>query len=650
MKFVHKAYQPVLYHGIPNLQRSDDPASEYWQWWEEQYRRCLHGYKPDGYEKIAGRYYFYLNFCKIKMSDGTREFISHPYYRDLDHELSEIFEQAKREHKGIILPKAREKGITYDCLGQAILHEVVFYEGSEVGIGTAIPKYMEKDKLVLNEMYNRLPLELMGGTIRKNEDYWKFGISSQEVLPSGERMPEKESGIRSVIHFRPNFNKIVDGFNSLRLSWAFYDECGLMNKMMTIHNKNLATFMRGDTQFGTMIYGGTAKSFDSKDNDYEKMYDMADDLNLIKFEVYARKALHGFIDYNTGKSDEVGAQKWIDEKMYKPVESDKLALAQRQQEYPSEPEHFWMRKSGGILPLGIINDQIKNIKADKRFNARTKEHGLLERGDLKWVRNFGGEVEWHPNPKGEILIYQHPKHLDTNIKYNNLYVGGVDPYNKVETVETDSMGACVIYKRFIGISEECEMPVLEYVDRPTATIYEVGKKFQDKDVFYNNLFKIARYYDCKLLVEDTDTQLFAKFKEWSADYKVLAPIPTNEVSARTNQKNRYGISPTEGVKVNLSNHLDSYLKAHPESILFLRLLQDLRKWGAANTDIAIAFGYCLLYDSDLNAKRRVAKEDKNGEEIQRPFGAQFVRRNGKLVCVTDDHFFYGKQSQTVKDT
>ena len=144
MKFVHKAYQPVLYHGIPNLQRSDDPASEYWQWWEEQYRRCLHGYKPDGYQKIAGRYYFYLNFCKIKMSDGTREFISHPYYRDLDHELSEIFEQAKREHKGIILPKAREKGITYDCLGQAILHEVVFYEGSEVGIGTAIPKYMEK--------------------------------------------------------------------------------------------------------------------------------------------------------------------------------------------------------------------------------------------------------------------------------------------------------------------------------------------------------------------------------------------------------------------------------------------------------------------------------------------------------------------------
>lgn len=646
---IHKKYQPVIYHGIPNLPYSEDPSSEYYQWWGEQFNRCINGYKPDSYAWIPGRLYFHLNFCKIKMAgdDTGREVISHPYYRDLEHELAqEGLDRAKAEHKGLIVPKARERGITYDMIGMVLLYETTFFEGTEVGLGTALPKWMEKPKIVLAEMYHRLPNELRSGFIHTNKDLWKFGQVIQETRPDGSKLPPKEDGIRSIIHFRPNFNQNVDGFNSLRLAYAVYDEAGLINNLSKIDIKNKATFMRGASQFGCPIYCGTAKSFDSKDNDFEVLYEMAEERNLIRFPIYARKAMHGYIDYETGKSDEVGAQKFIDEKLYAPMKSDKIALAQLQQEYPSEPEHFWMRKSGGLLPLGIINEQIKAIKEDPKFNIRTKQHSLIEIGDLKWKNGFGAEVEWVPNPKGKIRILKHPPVDSGNeqVVYKNLFVGGVDPYDKVDTVETDSKGACYIYERFNGIGEQCELPVLEYVDRPTNIEFEAGQRFVEKDIFYNNLYKIAKYYNCKLLVEDTDTQLFSRFKEWKADFKVLAPMPASEVSMRTQQKNKYGIVPTEGVKATITDYLDTYLKQHPESVLFLNLLNDMRRWGAANTDMVMAFGYCLIYDAELNSRRIVAKKDDKVGQIAKPFGSQWIRRNGKLVCVSDDNYFFGKNA------
>ena len=41
-------------------------TTEYFQYWDEQKRRCLDGYTADDGDYISGYNYFYLNFCPIQ--------------------------------------------------------------------------------------------------------------------------------------------------------------------------------------------------------------------------------------------------------------------------------------------------------------------------------------------------------------------------------------------------------------------------------------------------------------------------------------------------------------------------------------------------------------------------------------------------------
>lgn len=47
--------------------------------------------------------------------------------------------------------------------------------------------------------------------------------------------------------------------------------------------------------------------------------------------------------------------------------------------------------------------------------------------------------------------------------------------------------------------------------------------------------------------------------------------------------------------------LDDYVKKNCDSIMFLDILDDLSVYGFKNTDLAMAFGLCLMHDLD-NAK------------------------------------------------
>lgn len=637
---VQEAYRPIVYHGIPKFAYSEDRNSDYYRFWDEQFRRCIAGYKPEGYHWIPGRLYFYLNFCKIKVDDetGQRKKTGSPLYRELDYDLAMTFEKAKVMKKGVIEPKAREVGATVSAVCMTILHEVVFFEASEVAIAAGSEDEIKAAKEVLNLAYNELPDEMRSEMLDENKELWRFGFVTHEILEGGKKSIDKEVGLKSIIHFKDSLNRKPNQLNSYRLSWTFVDECGLINGLKDIHILNRASFESNLVQFGCPIYAGTAKSFNSKDNDYEYMYENNDKFNLIRMFIPKRRSMMKFMDLKTGKVNEVDAQAEI-EKMYDPFRGNQVELAKIQQEYPSEPEHCWLRKSGGLLPLHQISEWIKTIKANKQYNPRSSDLSSIHLGELRWKNGrFGGDVEWYPSEKGSIRIAQHP--ADNLQNYKNLYVGGVDPYTKEATVESDSMGACYIYKRMLGTGEDSGIFVLEYLDRPQGNMREAGKGFTGKQIFYNNLYKIAVYYNCKLLIEDTDSELFSWFRENGA-IKHLAYRPTNVISTRTSQQNKYGLTPSEATITVQTDLLDRYIQSSLEKILFTRLLNDLRGWGAKNTDMAMAAAYALMYDEDMNLKRYAAREEKPEQiQVSSVAGAEWVRNeSGQLVCVSDKSIF-----------
>lgn len=631
---VQKAYRPIVTSGIPKIAYSEDKNSDYYRFWDEQFRRCISGYKPEGYHWIPGRLYFYLNFCKIKVDDetGQRKKTGNPLYRELDYDLAMTFERAKVKKKGVIEPKAREVGATVSAVCMTILHEVVFFEASEVAIAAGSEDEIKAAKEVLNLAYNELPDEMRSEMLDENKELWRFGFVTHEILEGGKKSIDKEVGLKSIIHFKDSLNRKPNQLNSYRLSWTFVDECGLINGLKDIHILNRASFESNLVQFGCPIYAGTAKSFNSKDNDYEYMYENNDKFNLLRMFIPKRRSMMKYMDLKTGKVDEVAAQEEI-EKMYDPFRGNQVELAKIQQEYPSEPEHCWLRKSGGLLPLAQINEWIKTLKSHKNFNPRTGDLSEIELGELRWKNGrFGGEVEWYPNEKGVFRIFQHP--VENLNFYKNLYCGGVDPYTKEATVETDSMGAAYIYKRLLGSGVDSGMFVAEYVDRPSGIKTEGGKKLTGKQIFYNNLYKLAVYYGCKLLVEDTDSELFSWFRDNQAT-RVLAYRPTLVINIKSSQQNKFGATPSEGTITVQTGLLDRLAQSSLDKVFFLRLLTDMRGWGAKNTDMCMAAAYALMLDEDMNLKRWAAKEDKPDPiQISNVGGAEWTRDEmGRLVEV-----------------
>ncbi len=96
-------------------------TKEYYEYWDEQAKRCLEGYELDEV-RITGYHYFYLNFCPIDravddvMFDGTkisRRERTFPAFYDGDYKYFHAIDRARRENKHIVVLKARRKGYSY---------------------------------------------------------------------------------------------------------------------------------------------------------------------------------------------------------------------------------------------------------------------------------------------------------------------------------------------------------------------------------------------------------------------------------------------------------------------------------------------------------------------------------------------------------
>ena len=100
-------------------------TSEYLKFWEEETKRCLDGFTaPDG-DYISGYFYFYLNYGRIiKVEERdvqiggrtvrkSERIEGPPRFWDYDRAFFDCVDLAEREHKHLVVLKARRKGFSY---------------------------------------------------------------------------------------------------------------------------------------------------------------------------------------------------------------------------------------------------------------------------------------------------------------------------------------------------------------------------------------------------------------------------------------------------------------------------------------------------------------------------------------------------------
>ena len=578
-KYNPDVYRQVAINGHPDLNTESVAYEEYWA---RETERCLYGYKPKGYNKISGKYYYYLNYYRILGNDGTkgnRKTLIYPWYRDMDHEYFDLFDQCKEENKGMIVIKARDKGFSYMNSG-ILAHEFTFFPHSEVGIAAGLQvtadAFFDKVKKGVNNIHPNFrhswlkdtDTMLKAGYKKKNRDgKWEVG------------------GYQSVIHCRTMDNPEV--YKGERLSVMVFEEAGEFKSLMNAYMSSKACFMDGDVQFGVPVVGGTGGDIEKESKDFMEMYYEADAFNLINIFIPASKVYYGYFDITTGQSDMNGAEeKIMNDRSKLQVTGKEKAYNLHIQNYPMTIEEAFLKTKSNFFDLSLINMQRSKILSNVDFEYQ------IQSGYLEW--NDKGGVSWEADPYGPVKILHHPV-PDTS----GLDIGGIDSYDQDEAGKSDSLGSAIIYRRFMNMDSPGDCVVAEYTDRPRTA-----------EKFWDNCLKLAVYYNAKMLVEYTKIGILDYFRRNNA-LKYLKEKPVTAHSPGTLTRNRYGVHMNKQVKALMIDVIDGYIKTNAEDIWFIEILNELADFGLRNTDRAMAFGLCLLHNLDNFKRKIVGTEEKN---------------------------------------
>ena len=581
-KFNPAVYQTVASNGHPDL-NADSVAYE--EYWARETERCLYGYKPKGYNKISGKYYYYLNYYRILGNDGTkgnRKTLIYPWYRDMDHEYFDLFDQCKEENKGMIVIKARDKGFSYMNSG-ILAHEFTFFPHSEVGIAAGLQvtadAFFDKVKKGVNNIHPNFrhswlkdtDTMLKAGYKKKNKDgKWETG------------------GYQSVVHCRTMDNPEV--YKGERLSVMVFEEAGEFKSLMNAYMSSKACFMDGDLQFGVPIVGGTGGDIEKASKDFMEMYYEADAFNLINIFIPASKVYYGYFDVKTGQSDMEGAEEKIMEDRTKLQDAGKeKAYNLHIQNYPMTVEEAFLKTKSNFFDLSLINMQRSKILANVDFEYQ------LQTGFLDW--NDEGGVDWFADANGPVKVLHHPMP-----EVSGLDIGGIDSYDQDRAGRSESLGSAIIYRRFMDMDSPGDCVVAEYTERPRTA-----------EQFWDNCLKLAVYYNAKMLVEYTKIGILDYFRR-NDGLKYLKEKPVTAHSPGTLTRNRYGVHMNKQVKALMINVIDDYIKTNVEDVWFIEILNELADFGIRNTDRAMAFGLCLLHNLD-NFKRRIVKTEEKKKDI-----------------------------------
>lgn len=665
---------------IPDL----NPYSlEYKEWWSIQTTRCKQGYTVGGVF-MPPTLYFYVNFGTIELLDeeSGRKKRGRPELRDVEWEVFTNHWKAKKEGKGFMMISGRRGGKSF-CSANIAVWEFTFFPDNEIVIGSSDNKYthdlMSKIGLSLEglagtEFYHNKIKNIAGEEIRSGYEYKKEG-------------KKVKGGFNSRIlgiSFKNNFQAAV----GKSASHFAFEEVGKFENLLDSYAASEPCWKEGTRWFGTPFLAGTGGDMEKGTVDAQKMFYDPETYNLLSFdagdwkESSKGKKIAFFLpgwkvlnDYKVeGNTDKNAAITALMRERERKRQGNHIAEYLREiMYYPITPEEAFIQSSGNMFPRDLLQMQVDNILTTPKYE------NIGVKGRLVWKRNDGGgieeesiessglfshgnirerikdldikssnfdyrkyidfipdrdltEAEYPFNPKanneGSIVIYEFPEEYNNDIPYG-LYVAGTDPYAMDEVVESTSLGATYIYKRFISANRTSDWIVAEYVGRARTV-----------DEYAENVRKLLYFYNARCLYENNVRGLKEYFERKNCVYLLLEqPQVLSDILSTSEVKRSHGIHMSPKVKQFMLNKIRDYLlteydkgKFKVDHIFSINLLRELLAYNEEdNFDRVIAFGLVLLFDTELLEYSPEIKDNENSITNQvREWGNRiFVSRGDK---------------------
>lgn len=514
-------------------------SRDYFQYWDEQDRRCRYGYKV-GDLWIPGRMYFWLNFFPMsrvpehvmlkamaerrdhngRLSITTAEkIVALPSFWEVHYEWWNLKHIAwyGGEFMGIKSPggkhmsclKTRGAGFSYLEACDSV-YNYNFIDGSKSYIFAAAESYLIGDA-IMDKVQTGLDF------LNDNSTYWKKNRMKKFTL-----MHQKASYIDGFGQERGSMSEIIAQIvdkagktRGKRGRKVTFEEAGSFPNLEAALEVSLGSLREGTIYVGQASVFGTGGEKGPSIQGLENIHNNPDVWDMLGFDniwdegyeatecgyfVPCWRANAWFMDEN-GNVDMKGAIAADDiERAKKEKSKDPKDLDRRKAEYPRNPSEALQRLSGNGFNQGVIEAQIKRIRANRDLQSLVR-YGYVrpEATALNGIafdvksKSVARPLDFYPHKKGDILkgcvsMLEKP-YMDEHGKVpDDLYLITFDAYAKEQSEDVTSLWSFKVWKYDNSYSQTfINLPVAWYAGRPAS---------------YNDnldiMFMVAKLYNAKI--------------------------------------------------------------------------------------------------------------------------------------------------------
>lgn len=668
IKNSNKFRQPALrFLEVGSYCQYPEGTSEYYKYWDEQMDRCKNGYTADDGDFISGYNYFYLNFCPIQRiiyttinnPDGSTKIkktrdLQFPDFYDYDYYFFQAVEDAEGEGKHLCALKSRRKGYSYKNASMACRNYYLF-PGSKTYIYASNKQYLTEDG-ILTKAWDYMDF------IDKNTAWGKKRSVNTQMRKRAGFFTKDEYGNEIELGFKSEIIGVTlkdnpDVVRGKAGKLIIFEEAGSFSELGAAWQIARPSVEQDGMAFGTMIAFGTGGDEDSHFETLKDMFYNPDGYNCIGFdniwdETPSDKKCGFFIPQYTNMDfrDDNGNRMFMDidgntlrkksveyilSERRKVIENatNSVAVDRYVAEHCITPQEACLEFGGNIFPKKELQEQLATIRTNKHLSNHKQIGDLIweKDGTLKWVIKKFGDITHYPlkkddNPTGSIVIWEHPV-KDAPI---GLYILGVDPYDHDQS-GTNSLGSTFVYKRFQDFENYYDIIVAEYTGRPSTA-----------EEYYENLRKLAVYYNGRIMYENERKGLFPYFTAKHCDY-LLADQPDiiSDVVGNSKVQRKKGCHMNKQIKQWGEGLIKDWLneeqapgKKNLHNILSEPLLEELISYNdTGNFDRVMALMQVMIYREQLyNVKvKEKKKENKNRVLFEGPIFTQEWYRDDDTI-------------------
>lgn len=627
---------------------------------EQEWNRRLNGYwffnngKPT---YITGKHYFYVNWWKLDSG--------YPDYRDTDRKLFYFWQYCIEDDKcyGMVEATMRRQGKTYR--GTSDMYEEISRPPQKKSGGIQSKtgddaKELFREKLI--EPWKDLPdffkPEHNSGSDPKSE------LSFFRDIERGKRGKNvkhtEDTELRSLIDWKNAKEKAYDGKKKIRL---FHDEAGKTNpKQEADVYKRLrivkpCVWANGKI-VGKIYVSTTVEDLDEGGAEFKKIWDESNQkgarnkngetpsglyryfLSALEGTYYNKYGLSAIEPPSSKEEKEYLLEKYGEENgarvYYQNKREDEKNKGEG--EYIAHCRMFpWTEEE--MFYADTNQCEFNAYVLTKRGQELEMYKNIVTTGNFEWSSKQDGDVRFDHNPvNGRFQVFFLPDTGEQNRvsirgyhgektlwRPNNIlaFTIGVDPVDHgAQTVEgKKSNAAAYVFRKFdlnidrqeMIFTEESlkedpfwdwkvgrvrwntNLPVVQYIHRPN-----------DPRDFYEDMIKLARFYGCKVLVENQKTGLINHFRERGYE-DFLMYRPSFTFTKDGNSQDTTGIPSSTPMIQQYTERISAWVQNYGHLNPFKELNADLIRFNPARPrehDPTVAFGFTLIAAENKEDVRR----------------------------------------------